>query len=101
MRRALELLAAYDLAGARAILREESDLEKSLARAVDELLRRDALRNVEASALRHELGNALSIARANLEGVTDGVVPATPERLDAIARTLAASSELLEKLRDV
>ena len=49
--------------------------------------------------LRHEIGNALSIAQANIEGILDGVVPATPERLKNIHSSLTQASGLLEDLR--
>jgi hypothetical protein len=47
---------------------------------------------------RHELGNVLGIVLANLEGMIDGIVPPTPERLEALAQALRRSKELLAEL---
>ncbi len=44
---------------------------------------------------RHELGNALSIAQANLEAMVDGVLGITPERLHAIRESLRTAGALL------
>ena len=33
--------------------------------------------------VRHELGNLLAVALANIEGMIDGLVAATPARLEA------------------
>jgi hypothetical protein len=47
---------------------------------------------------RHELGNALGIVLANLEGMIDGLVPATTERLVSLADAIRRSKELLGQL---
>ena len=39
--------------------------------------------NAQAIA-RHELGNALSIAQANVEGMMDGILEMTPDRLSDV-----------------
>jgi hypothetical protein len=44
--------------------------------------------------LRHELGNHIGIALANLEGMIDGIVPVTPARLEAVADALRAARKL-------
>lgn len=45
--------------------------------------------------VRHELGNQIGIALANVEGMIDGVVPATPSRLQAVADALREARKLL------
>jgi len=50
--------------------------------------------------VRHDLGNLLGIALANVEGMADGIVPATPERLEAVAQSLRRARDLLAQLRE-
>jgi hypothetical protein len=45
---------------------------------------------------RHELGNLLAIALANVEGMIDGLVAPTPSRLEAVADALRRASKLLQ-----
>jgi len=45
---------------------------------------------------RHELGNLLAVALANVEGMLDGLVDATPERLEALADALRRARDLLQ-----
>lgn len=51
-----------------------------------------------AKSLRHEIGNMLTIAQANLEGMLDGVVEPTLERLESVRDALAAASDHLKTL---
>jgi signal transduction histidine kinase len=54
----------------------------------------------EAQALaRHELGNALSIAQANIEAMIDGVLEPTSERLYGIRNALQTCGALLDDLK--
>ena len=46
---------------------------------------------------RHELGNLLAVALANVEGMLDGLVDATPSRLEALADALRRARELLQR----
>ena len=48
--------------------------------------------------LRHELRNLLGIALANIEGMIDGLVPATPTRLEAVADALRRAAALADPL---
>lgn len=70
-----------------------------LVALIDELQRRHAQRRRAQSALRHELGNVLTIAQANVEGILDGVVPSTRQRLVNIRDALAKGAALLTDLR--
>lgn len=51
---------------------------------------------MEAYHNRHELGNALTIALANVEGMLDGLVEPTSTRLEALAETLRGAIALLD-----
>lgn len=44
---------------------------------------------------RHELGNLLAVALANVEGMIDGLVDASPGRLESLADALRRASALL------
>ncbi|HEY5257919.1 MAG TPA: hypothetical protein VIJ12_06005 [Candidatus Baltobacteraceae bacterium] len=57
------------------------------------------MNHAEIAALRHDIGNALAIAQANLEGIIDGVLDPTPERLANIRESLAAAGARLNDLR--
>jgi len=45
--------------------------------------------------IRHELGNLVAVALANVEGMIDGLVAPTPERLEALADALRRARALL------
>jgi hypothetical protein len=45
--------------------------------------------------IRHELGNLLAVALANVEGMIDGLVDPTPARLESVADALRRASLLL------
>lgn len=100
------LLHAIDLASMR-----EWDAAKAVLEGLDgpiagrvlmfvsELEHTEQLHLRQRSLVRHEVGNALTIAQANLEGVIDGLLPATPERMEGIRASLSAASAILEDLR--
>jgi hypothetical protein len=48
--------------------------------------------------LKHELGNAIGIALANLEGMIDGIVDTTPARLETVAASLRRAGALIARL---
>ncbi len=48
--------------------------------------------------LLHDVGNMLTIAQANVEGMLDGVVEPTLDRLEGIRNALASASERLQEL---
>ena len=47
------------------------------------------------SDARHELSNQIGIALANIEGMIDGLVPATAPRLEVVADALREARRLL------
>ncbi|MGA9944064.1 MAG: hypothetical protein WBE79_03670 [Candidatus Cybelea sp.] len=50
---------------------------------------------MQSDEVRHELGNLLAVALANIEGMIDGLVTATPARLEGVADALRRARELL------
>lgn len=52
----------------------------------------------DASAIRHDIENMLTIAQANLEGMLDGVVEPTHERLENVRDSLVAAIDHLKDL---
>jgi len=46
---------------------------------------------------RHELRNLLAVALANVEAMLDGLVGATPARLESLADALRRARDLLER----
>jgi hypothetical protein len=51
---------------------------------------------MEKGDSRHDLGNLLSIALANVEAMVDGLVVPTPERLEAVADALRRAAGLID-----
>jgi hypothetical protein len=49
---------------------------------------------------RHELGNLLAIALANVEGMIDGLAQPTGARLEAVADALRRARALLQRPGD-
>lgn len=49
--------------------------------------------------LIHDIGNMLSIAQANVEGMLDEVVPTTQERLEGVREALVSARAMLEQWR--
>ena len=49
----------------------------------------------QSDEVRHEIGNLLGIALANIEGMLDGLVDPTPARLEALADALRRANRLL------
>lgn len=53
------------------------------------------------SDIAHELKTPLSIVQGNLEGMMDGVVKATPERLSSLREEVLLLNRLVNDLRDI
>jgi signal transduction histidine kinase len=56
-------------------------------------------RNQAQALVRHELGNALSIAQANIEAMIDGVLEPSSDRLYGIRNALQTCGALLDDLK--
>jgi hypothetical protein len=53
------------------------------------------MEEADFSRLRHEIGNLLSIAQATIEAMIDGIVDATPERLEGVRQAIVAAGDVL------
>lgn len=68
---------------------------------IGDLERNERTRTRHLSTLRHEIGNAIAIARANVEGMIDGVLDLSTTRLHGICESLIATTRLIEELKRV
>lgn len=97
---ALDLGMLGDWDGAK---RSLEDLEDPIVPRLTALLtdqqRRERERAEMQAVVRHELGNAISIAQANMEALVDGVLEPTPERLAGIRDAMLTCGVLLEDLK--
>jgi hypothetical protein len=90
--RALELAVQGRLADARAALeRREEEPALRLAQFLEQRM------SVMTSA-RHDMGNALSIARASVEAMLDGIVEVNEPRLNRLRQILASVSDSMYEL---
>lgn len=78
---------------------EVSELAAAFNRMAAELERAEQLRCNMTADVAHELRTPLSIVRGKLEGVMDGVYPATPEHLQPILEAIDLLTYLVEDLR--
>ena len=69
------------------------------AQAISNGARADELRRNLTADVAHELRTPLSVIRGKLEGVLDGVYPATPEHLDPVLEEAKLLTHLVEDLR--
>ena len=77
----------------------EDPIVPRLMTLMTEQQRREKERSEAQAVARHELGNAISIAQANIEAMVDGVLEPTAERLAAIRDALQSSGVLLDGLK--
>jgi hypothetical protein len=97
---ALDLCALGDLAGAKSALAQaEGPTAERLALLITQLQENQTDREHAQKTGRHELGNALSIAQANLEAMVDGVLETTPARLRDLRDSLRTAGALLVDLK--
>lgn len=97
---ALDLGMLGDWDGAKRSLENLDDpIVMRLTALFMEQQRRELERAEVQAIARHELGNAISIAHANMEALVDGVLQATPERLSAIRDALVTCGVLLDDLK--
>jgi len=78
---------------------EVGELAVSFNRMAKELARADELRRNLTADVAHELRTPLSIIRGKLEGVLDGIYPATPDHLQPILEETELLTQLVEDLR--
>lgn len=97
---ATQAIAAGDL-GVRVSSRysgEAGELIGAFNQMAEDLARADELRRNLTADVAHELRTPLSVVRAKLEGVIDGVYPATPEHLEPVVETVNLLTQLVEDL---
>ncbi len=78
---------------------EMGELAIGFNRMAEELARADELRRNMTADVAHELRTPLSVIRGKLEGVLDGVYPATPDHLEPILEEVELLTHLVEDLR--
>ena len=78
---------------------EIGELAAAFNTMTQELARADELRRNLTADVAHELRTPLSVIRAKLEGVLDGVYPATPEHLEPVLEEIRLLTQLVEDLR--
>lgn len=97
---ALDLGMLGDWDGAKRSLEDLDDpIVPRLIALLTEQQRRERERMEVQAVARHELGNAISIAQANMEALVDGVLEPTPDRLAGIRDALITCGLLLEDLK--
>ena len=86
---ALDLAALGDWESAKRSLQDVDDpMVPRLVSLMTEQQRREKERAQRMQVVRHELGNALSIAQVNVEAMVDGLLEPTAERLAGIRSAL-------------
>lgn len=78
---------------------EVGELAGAFNHMTEELARAENLRRNLTTDVAHELRTPLSVIRGKLEGVLDGVYPATPEHLQPILEETKLLTHLVEDLR--
>jgi len=99
--RASRAIASGDFS-ARVPVRHRGEIRELAAafnRMAEELAHADRLRRDMTADVAHELRTPLSVIRGKLEGVLDGVYPATPEHLEPILEETRLLGQLVEDLR--
>ena len=78
---------------------ELGDLASAFNRMGEDLARADRLRRDMTADVAHELRTPLAVIRGKLEGVLDGVYPASAEHLEPIIEETELLTHLVEDLR--
>jgi two-component system sensor histidine kinase BaeS len=99
--KATRAVAAGDL-DARVPVRHQGEVREltvAFNAMTEELARADELRRSMTADVAHELRTPLSVIQGKLEGVLDGVYPATPDHLEPILEETKVLTHLVEDLR--
>jgi len=78
---------------------EVGDLTRSFQGMMEEVGRQETLRKEMSADIAHELRTPLSVIRANLDALADGVYPLTRENLAPIRESADLLDRLIEDLR--
>ncbi len=97
---AIDLALASDWSEAKALAESvDNPIADRLFLLLSDIEEREAARAFQLANIRHEIGNALSIAQANLEAIIDGLLEPTEARLNALLAALGSASTMLDELR--
>ncbi len=97
---AIDLALASDWSEAKALAESiDNPIADRLFLLLADIEEREAARVFQLANIRHEIGNALSIAQANLEAIIDGLLEPTEARLNALLAALGSASAMLDELR--
>ncbi|MBV8639319.1 MAG: hypothetical protein JO322_14665 [Candidatus Eremiobacteraeota bacterium] len=97
---AIDLALASDWSEAKALAESiDNPIADRLFLLLSDIEEREAARTFQLANIRHEIGNALSIAQANLEAIIDGLLEPTEARLNALLAALGSASSMLDELR--
>jgi signal transduction histidine kinase len=80
---------------------ELGNLARAFNAMATSLQRLEESRRHLVADIAHELGTPLAVLQANLEGMLDGVVEVTPDRLAALHTQVRLLARLVEDLRDL
>lgn len=80
---------------------EVAAIGEAFNRMAASLERAEDLRRKMVADVAHELRNPLAAARAQAEGMVDGVVPVTPDRLGSLVEDLQHLSSLVDDLQEL
>jgi signal transduction histidine kinase len=78
---------------------ELGELASAFNRMAEDLSRADRLRKDMTADVAHELRTPLAVIRGKLEGVVDGVYPATADHLEPVIKETELLTHLVEDLR--
>lgn len=79
-------------------VKEIEILRKSINSLGEKLDRQDMLRKRLITDVSHELRNPLNVLQTNLEAIIDGILPATPERLQGLNSEVIRFGKLIDNL---
>jgi signal transduction histidine kinase len=80
---------------------EIAEVARTFNAMAADLQRADESRRELLADVAHELGTPLAVLQANLEGMLDGVIEATPARLSSLHAQTAVLTRLVRDLRDL
>ncbi len=80
---------------------EVGEVAQTFNAMADELRRADESRRQLLADIAHELGTPLAVLQANVEGMLDGVVETSPEKMAALHTQVQILARLTKDLRDL
>ncbi len=80
---------------------EVGEVARTFNAMADELRRADESRRQLLADIAHELGTPLTVLQANVEGILDGVVETSPEKMAALHTQVQILARLTKDLRDL